>query len=505
SGGSTGELTFEQEDIPVAQKLEKAITKDYLASLGMADSVVAYLHAFYSERKFAPVWINDSTLTEMGTKMKDAMSKPEQLGVPEGRHVQFKGTNYIQDELINTYMTALVANDLENGIIDYTKKTLKPSGLVDKGKLSAYTDFDDATDVRYQFVEVADVDSSYIVLSQGLINLMDTYPMDTSIFKVHSIKKDSTEAAKLANQALVSKGYLEAENDTSMFMTSLRTFQEQNGLKPDGVIGRYTSRALNESTTHRRDRIILALDKLRSHEKFPTKYIYINIPEYKLRFFINDSLKSDHNIVVGKDENQTPELTSNLKNIVTYPFWNVPYSISSKEILPAIKYNSEYLANHNYTIYKDGAAVDPSTVDWSKIGQSSFPYRVVQGSGRSNSLGIMKFVFPNSHSVYFHDTPSKSLFSTDVRAYSHGCMRTQNPVQLAEAILPRDNVGRRKNDVSLDSLASILDRGERRVIKLNDPIPIYIEYVTVARRGIKMITYIDIYGRDEEYLKIMRG
>ena len=117
----------------------------------------------------------------------------------------------------------------------------------------------------------------------------------------------------------------------------------------------------------------------------------------------------------------------------------------------------------------------------------------------------MTFNFPNSHSVYFHDTPSKSLFSADVRAYSHGCMRTQYPIDLATRILERDVVGQKTNSVVIpDSLDSIMSRGRNYAIKLLDPIPIFIEYVSVARVGEQMITHIDIYGRDEEYLKIMR-
>ncbi|MFT5859646.1 MAG: murein L,D-transpeptidase YcbB/YkuD [Flavobacteriaceae bacterium] len=496
--------TFENQDIPVSEKIKTAINKEYIATLGMDESALDYLYNFYNARDFKPVWSNDSCLTAVGEKLKVILRKPEQLGVPQGRHAKLTGENYIQDELINTYLTARVNHDLENGIIDFEAKKRKPVGYLSKERLNDYVNLNDDSDIRHQFLALGPSDSSYIILSKGLMHLMDNYPMDTSIFEVHTIKKDTIESHKRATAALISKGYLTVDNDTSELFIALREFQTQSGLKPDAVIGKYTSRALNESTVHRRDRIILAMDKIRAREAFPTKYIHINIPEYKLRFYINDSLKSDHNIVVGKSGNETPELTSKLKHIIAYPFWNVPYSISSEEILPAVKYNVDYLANHDYKIYKDGKEVDPTTVNWSKIGQRSFPYKVVQGPGRRNSLGIIKFVFPNSHSVYFHDTPSKSLFSADVRAYSHGCMRTQNPVQLAEAILERDQLDFRENDIIVDSLDSIMVKAVRRDIKLIDPIPIFIEYITVARRGDEMITYIDIYGRDEEYLKIMR-
>jgi murein L,D-transpeptidase YcbB/YkuD len=189
---------------------------------------------------------------------------------------------------------------------------------------------------------------------------------------------------------------------------------------------------------------------------------------------------------------------------VVYPYWNVPYSISSKEILPSLKYNSGYLEKHDYKIYKKGEEVDPSTVNWKSIRQNAFPYKVVQQPGPGNALGLIKFDFYNEHSVYFHDTPSKGLFGADVRAYSHGCMRTQYPITLAKAILDRDKLPRKENEVTADTLDSLLARANHIEVRLIDPIPIYVDYVTVARNDLKMVTYLDIYGRDEEYLKILR-
>lgn len=504
SSNSLDEKPFEQQAISAKEKIKLALAPEYLEKLGISAEDQSFLKDVYRSRNHSPLWMNDSMLTDLGAKMKKVLKQPEQLGVPVNRHKYLKSSNFVQDEIANTMLFARIVNDLQKGVINYKTKKKNPIGTIETSKLESFMNLDVATDLRPQFLQFSRQDSNYTILGKGLINLMDSYPMDETTFKVRSIKVDSSEAIKLATTALISKGYLQVENDTAAMFIALKEFQTQNGLKPDGVIGKYTSIALNESTAHKRDRIILAMDKLRSHEPFPNKYIYINIPEYKLRFYINDSLKSDHNIVVGRDENRTPELTSKLNRIIAYPYWNVPYSISSKEILPAAKMNPGYFERHNYKIYKKGELVDPLTVEWKKIGETSFPFKVVQDPGRGNSLGIIKFNFPNSHSVYFHDTPSKSLFGADVRAYSHGCMRTQNPVDLATRILERDVVGRKVNDVMIpDSLDSIMSRGENYTISLLDPIPIYIEYVTVARVGEQMITYIDIYGRDEEYLKIM--
>lgn len=247
------------------------------------------------------------------------------------------------------------------------------------------------------------------------------------------------------------------------------------------------------------------MDKIRSTRQYPKTYIRINIPEYMLRYYNDDTLRTAHNIVVGKYENQTPELESKLRKIVVYPYWNVPYSISSKEILPAAKYNSGYFAKHNYKVYRKGNEVDPLTVNWKSIRQNAFPYKVVQQPGPRNSLGIIKFDFYNKHSVYFHDTPAKGLFGADVRAYSHGCMRTQNPVDLAKTILHYDSTSRyRYNEMRPDSLDTLLGRKENYDIQLKDRVPIYIDYVTVTRsKDYQMVINHDVYGRDEEYIKIL--
>lgn len=505
SSNSLEEKHFEYQAISAKEKIKLALAPEYMEKLGISDEDQAYLKEVYTARNYTPFWMNDSTLTDLGSMLKKTFKQPEQLGVPINRHQYLKSTNFVQDELSNTLLFSHIVNDLQTGVIDFKTKKKNPIANIPANELASRMILDPENDLRPQFLQYSVQDSNYQVLGKGLIHLMDSYPMDQKTYKIRSVKLDSTVAIKMATKALISKGYLKVENDTSAMILALKEFQIQNGLKPDGVIGKYTSVALNESTAHKRDRIILAMDKLRSHDPYPAKYIHINIPEYKLRFYINDSLKSDHNVVVGSDENKTPELTSKLNKIIAFPYWTVPYSISSKEILPAAKMNPGYFERNHYKIYKKGELVDPLTVNWKKIQETSFPFKVVQDPGRSNSLGIIKFNFSNSYNVYFHDTPSKSLFSADVRAYSHGCMRTQNPVDLATRILERDIVGEKVNDVVIpDSLDSIMSRGENYTISLLDPIPIYIEYVTVARVGDRMITYLDIYGRDEEYLKIMK-
>ena len=497
-------VTFEYQDIPLSEKIKKATESDYLKNLGFTDDDVSLVSDYYKQHEFKTLWINDSTLSEQGRSIKELMANPVSIGLPRNRSALKESFNYIQDELVITLALCQSLYDLKHGYFDLEEKKYLERKNITLDSMRFLTSFKETDELKKAFVAFGPDDTAYVSLANGLRNFTDLYPMDTSNFEVMSIKKDSVEAPIRAAKSLVSKGYLkEFSVDTSLLNPALRTFQIHNGLKPDAVIGKFTSKCLNESTEAKVYRILLSMEKIRTHEPYPKKFIRINIPEYMLRFYEDDTLRSEHNIVTGTYDNQTPELTSKLRKIVVYPYWNVPYSISSKEILPAVKYNPNYLAKHNYRIYKNGVEVDPSTVNWKPIKQNAFPFKVVQDPGPSNSLGILKFDFYNEHSVYFHDTPAKGLFGADVRSYSHGCMRTQYPLDLAKKILEYDYIPYKRNEMLPDSLDSILAREENYEIKLINRIPIYIEYRTVVSKNQHMIVHHDVYGRDEEYLKIL--
>ncbi|MEJ6777187.1 MAG: L,D-transpeptidase family protein [Crocinitomicaceae bacterium] len=497
--------SFEEREISISEKMKIAVSKEYISQIGLPDSTVRYLKDYYSQRDYIPRWINDSMITNEGAAMKGILNQTFSLGIPLNRIYFATTDNYIQDEINLTISLAQIIGDLQHGFVDYDTKLKKSKMLIPFDKLDSLLAFDFDSDLRLQFLRYGPSDSTYQVLGKCLISIIDSFPLDKTTFDIKSIKYDTLDAVKKTRKALFSKGYIPKNiNDSIPITESLKRFQKDNGLNPDGVIGKYTSEALNESTYHKIERIILSMDKIRDRTPRPNKYIYINIPEFKLRYYINDVLKSEHNIIVGKYTNQTPELTSKLRKIVAYPYWNIPYSISSKEILPHLKQSVSYMEKHNYKLLKKEVEINPDSVDWNTIKQNSFPFRIRQEPGPNNSLGIIKFDFYNKHSVYFHDTPSKSLFSANVRAYSHGCMRTQNPVRLAKIILENDEHRNRFNGVISDSLDSIFSRGVNHEIKLLSPVPIFIEYQSVSRNKENIVIYLDIYDRDEEYLIIMR-
>ncbi|HRH60705.1 MAG TPA: L,D-transpeptidase family protein, partial [Chitinophagaceae bacterium] len=199
--------------------------------------------------------------------------------------------------------------------------------------------------------------------------------------------------------------------------------------------------------------------------------------EYKLHAYENDSLVWSMNVVVGTTANKTTIFNGNLKYVVFSPYWNVPPSIIQKEILPGIKRNKNYLEQHN--------------MEWN--GGS-----VRQKPGLNNSLGLVKFLFPNSYNIYLHDTPAKSLFGEDKRAFSHGCIRLNEPQKLAEYLLRNDTAW------TTEKIVKAMKSGKEQYVTLKNPVPVFIAYFTafVDRKG-RLNFRSDVYGRDSRLAKMI--
>jgi murein L,D-transpeptidase YcbB/YkuD len=244
----------------------------------------------------------------------------------------------------------------------------------------------------------------------------------------------------------------------------------------------------------------LALQKLRWSSITASHYIFINVPSFTLDFVEGNSLALTHKIICGTIENQTPELNSRLKYIQSFPEWNVPFSIATKEVLPMVLRNINYLARNNYEVLDlKGNILDPDSVPWKKYTEKYFPVRIRQTAGYHNSLGCIKFYFENLTAVYFHDTPAKGLFNKSFRAFSHGCMRLQNPVAFAKAIVEFD-----KGDWEI--LQTKLHEKEKHNYILKKNIPIYIRYLTAFCDEDNQLCFApDFYGRDSVLMQRFNG
>jgi hypothetical protein len=509
--GTTGENSdptsyFLSDKYSIQDKIKTMLQDENLDAFGYSEGEKQWLRDFYAERKHSPLWVNDSALTKKVIELQTSIEHSLWFGIPENRlkKATFKEYIFVRDEILLTAAAAFMVRDLDSGFMNLQEKKYEPRSFASQKQMNKILRKNLPLDSI--FLQCGPLDSNYRFFATHLYNYCKSTPLDKRSFKIKPFKEDSVQSFSNTKVALVSKGYLsKKENDSIKTVDALKVFQAHNGLKTDGKIGKYTAIALNESTYDKVLRAALNLEKLRVKMKDPEKFIRINLPEYRLRYFAKDSLKSVHNIVIGKTENQTPELNSKIRNIVVFPYWKVPYSISSKEILPELKRNSGYLEKHNYKLYRNNTEIDGHQVNWKRIKENTFPYTVIQQPGPSNSLGIIKFEFFNDFSVYVHDTPSKGLFGVDVRSYSHGCMRCQNPVDLGKMILNYDSLGIKRNDLTADSLDSLILLKKNYVIRLKDQVPIFIEYSTVTADVDHIIFWLDIYKRDEEYLKFLRN
>jgi len=277
------------------------------------------------------------------------------------------------------------------------------------------------------------------------------------------------------------------------------SFQKKKGITVDGVAGEGTVRMMNINDREKFIRIAISMDKYKMlPAEMPEKYIWVNASANFLQLVVNDSVQLVSKVICGKSKTRTPVLTSKISQLITYPQWVPPPSIITKEILPGVKGNPGYLAKKGFSLLDSkGNEVDPYSVDWSKY-KKGIPYRVVQGSGDANALGIMKFVFANKYSVYLHDTNQRYLFASSNRSLSHGCVRVQEWEKLSDYILTNDSVLAKNGKYTrIDSVKSWLTQKQKRTIPVRNPIPVFIRYITCEGRDGKIVFYDDVYAEDK--------
>jgi len=277
---------------------------------------------------------------------------------------------------------------------------------------------------------------------------------------------------------------------------AISDFQHRHGLENDGILGRGTTREINKSTEQRILQLEVNLQRAKQiSELGSNRYILVNVPEYKLYVIENGKTIYQTRVVVGEKNNKTPVLTSEISEFVLNPYWNVPTSITINEIIPKLQEDPEYLYKNDMKIISrinnQNYFINPEIVDWTTINIENAPLRIRQDPGKKNALGRVKFIFPNKHKVYLHDTPSRSLFALNSRAFSHGCVRVENPFKLAEILLSTSTTW------SNEDLHHFANRKKTKIIKLDKPIPIHIAYMTAWADEQGVINFRpDIYKRD---------
>lgn len=307
---------------------------------------------------------------------------------------------------------------------------------------------------------------------------------------------DTGPAVVALRDRLVAMGYL-GRSATAEYDKAIRgavlAFQLAHGLPADGVAGASTIEQINVAPQERLKSVIVALERERWLEiDREVRHIWVNQPDFTARIVDGGRTVFRTRVVIGKDvpDQRSPEFSDVMEHMVINPSWGVPRSITVKEYLPLLQRNRNAVG-HLQVVDGNGRVVPRGAVNFAGYTASNFPFALRQPPSDGNALGKVKFMFPNSHNIYLHDTPSKSLFSHDIRAYSHGCIRVADPFDLAHALLSV------QSDAAEEEFDEHLKTGNETKVKLQAPVPVHLVYFTAYPEGKGRMGYRrDVYGRD---------
>ena len=298
-----------------------------------------------------------------------------------------------------------------------------------------------------------------------------------------------TAIPALRQRLVMTDGLAEDANVSTHYDAPLQAavmrFQARHQLQTDGEIGPATLAQLNVPVEEKIRALQLNLARLRSLPvELPADRIQVNIPEFELRLYRDDVETLNMNVVVGSKRNPTPPMQDRLRHLVFNPYWYPTRNITVNEILPRLKRDPGYLKRSRFELLKRGSktVVNSQSINWQQVDARKFPYRFRQTPGAKNSLGQVKFIFPNKQSIYLHDTPSRKLFSKRVRAFSHGCVRVEKPTELATELMAWDR-GWTKAEVLAD-----IGAAKRKLRKFREKMDIYLLYQTAAIRDCLLYT-----------------
>jgi len=472
------------------------------------------LTAFYRLYGFGTVWNKPEARQKLIRLLLDSDQEgliPNDYNIQKIQKLEPKAQTFSDSEMI-AYDLLLTASaqkylwHLSNGKLDpkkiYRDWDLKKNKVDINGLLASGIQGDSVAAV---FESVKPKHMIYQSLKDALQKI-EQYPRDTvkTIKFVQKIVRGDTSNAmpSVKKTLMIWKDLAKSDSLSDIYdrktVKAVKNFQRRNGLTADGVIGKSTVDALNLSVEKRKHQIIANLERWRWYPRdMGDHYIIVNIAGYYLRVIKDNDTIERKRIVVGKSERKTPILSSMFNNIVFNPTWTVPPTIIREDLVPDATNNRSYFANRNITIYNSrGKIVDPEK--WNP--KNPRAYRYVQAPGYYNSLGVVKFNFPNHYTVYLHDTNHRDYFGKQYRSLSSGCVRVEDPLPLAEYML-NDSI--RWSRAKIDTLVATK---KTTTINLKQKIRLHQLYWTAwMERNGDFEFRPDIYNLDEDlYLKLRK-
>lgn len=420
------------------------------------DQDLAEARHFYQSRNHAPAWTDHGTVTPVARKVLARLAQARFDGLDESDYAVPGGFDAkvhfgSVDDLVD-YEIALTT-----ALARYVRHAAM--GRINPRSVSKYITIDPQ---RPDIVAALESVAASTEPARVLDGFHPTHPgflaLKDALARILASEQESTKTIAIPSGPLIKPGQHDkripllrarlglepGEGDETRYDETLAkaviALQKKHGLPAKGFVGNMTLGVLNGHTRGSRSDVIVNMERWRwLPRELGHHHVHVNIPEFLVRIHAGDKVTHTTRVVVGKARNQTPVFSDEMEYIVVNPTWSVPRSIATKEYLPRLQQDPTYLQRRNIQVLgRGGRVIDPTTVDWASYTRRSMPYRFKQPSGRGNALGNVKFMFPNQHSVYLHDTQSRSLFSRTVRAYSHGCVRVHKPFEFADALLENE-------------------------------------------------------------------
>ncbi len=523
---------------PVNRELRTWIAS--IAPLDEQPSAAAWLHPpnplaqFYRQVGFRPVWTGPDGLLPQAEILLSAMANasevglfPEDYRLPDLTTIRIAGVSFsdalsltelaphVQFDVMLTEGLLRYAQDLSQGRIspemlsEQRSDQRRPStgdipaelaAALKQSRLKAYIESLHPRGEAYHGLKKALQQYEQIQRSGGWPTIAPGPTLRPGDF---GPRVDALRGRLLVTQDLPADSPGDHSAYDPVTKAAVVQFQIRHGLNPDGLVGKGTLAELNIPVGERISRLQLNMERWRwLPDSLGDRYLLVNIPAFTLSVVETGTPVHTLRAIVGRKHRQTPILSGRISYLEFNPYWNIPPKIARKDILPKVIGDPAYLARQGIRVFDswDGQAreLDPAGIAWENLSASTFPYRLRQDPSDLNALGQVKFMFPNHHSVYIHDTPGKALFQEDERIFSSGCVRVDAPMVLARYLL-------RNQGWDPARLEAAMGNGRRQTVVLDDPIPVHLVYFTawVDEDG-RVQFRPDVYGHDRRLLAALK-
>lgn len=480
--------------------------------------------AFYLEREGEPLWINGSGLNRSGQDLLDVLKQAWMNGLNPSKYHVDEIENWKDSGKRNDYSLTAVEVLLTDGYAEYIRDLSgmrvdpKELGLDQRGWLYRISAQEALSYLKQHQDDIAEFmlmrepqTASYQGFKSELVKLVDNL---ADIEKNAAIKIDgvlrpgygNSNVPALRQRFGISPPSQEARYTYDPILVSaVMDFQKENGLKPDGLIGKQTLHAINKTQLDKIDQLIVNLERLRwIPEEKPDRFIIVNIPSYTLWAVDHGKVAFEMPVIVGRKKRATPTFISEIHGVRFNPTWTVPKTIKREDIVPKLQENPNYLADKGMELYggynSDAPTLDPSVIDWNNIEEEELKnLRMVQAAGVNNPLGQVRVLMPNSYNVYLHDTNEKQDFARVNRSKSSGCVRMKDPQKVADFIL------KYRADWTQEMVDNFVGSKETQDIYVQEKMPVYMLYHTAWLGDKSRIMYgEDLYGYDKKLFQALQ-